>query len=178
MEAYEKKRLLDSFEILVDTREQQTQRLENRCGDFGCGYQRATLDYGDYAYNIKLPGGMSLHDTADRVSAFAVVERKMNLDELAICLTSQRERFVRELERARENQARVYLLVENGDWDMIIAGKYKSWMRPKAYAASLSTFMARYTLQIVFVSDYNSGILIKDILFHDCRERLERGDFG
>ena len=57
MEIFEQKEMLDSFEILVDTREQDTDRSKKRYESFGVPYQKATLDYGDYTYNATLPDG-------------------------------------------------------------------------------------------------------------------------
>lgn len=172
MTGYDVKKALDSFEVIVDTREQATKKLEGRVMDFGCAYQRGTLDYGDYAANYTLESGEKLYDISGRIYPQTVIERKLDLDELAICLTHERARFTRELERAKEHGAKMYLLIENASWDMIITDKYKSWMKPKAFLASLTAFMSRYNLNIVFVNDYNAGIMIKDILYHDLAERL------
>lgn len=172
MTGYEIKKTLESFQILVDNREQETKKLEGRVMDFGSPYHKVTLDYGDYACNVMMPDGKMLYDTSERVCPKTVIERKLDLDELAICLTRDRERFIREFERAKAHGAKIYLLVENGNYDSIINDQYKSWMKPKAYLGSLMAFMARYNLNIVFVNDYNSGILIKEILFHDLVEHL------
>ena len=36
MTGYDVKKALDSFEVIVDTREQATNKLEGRVKDFGC----------------------------------------------------------------------------------------------------------------------------------------------
>ena len=48
MTIFEQKEVLKSFEILVDTREQDTDRSEKRYQSFGVPHKKATLDYGDY----------------------------------------------------------------------------------------------------------------------------------
>lgn len=176
MTGYQLKKLLESFEILVDTREQATGKLEARLKDFGCPYTRATLDYGDYTFNLTLPDGSKLYDTSVRVKAKVVIERKMNLDELAMCLTHERERFLNEMQRIQENNATVYLLIENGCLDDIISNHYKSWINPKTFLSNLTMLQARYGAKIVFIADYNAGILIKDILYQEAREMLKRSD--
>lgn len=174
MTGYQIKKALDSFEIIIDTREQATDKLANRTKDFGCSYSRATLDYGDYTFNVTYPDGSKLYDVSERVKPKVVIERKLNLDELAMCLGHGRNRFIKEFERAKENGASVYLLVENGGWDEIISDKYKSWMDTRTFMGNLTMLQARYDIKIVFVNDYNSGIVIKNILYHEAVEMIRR----
>ena len=54
MNIFEQKQVLKTFEILVDSREQDTERARKRYSSFGVPYRRATLSYGDYAYNATL----------------------------------------------------------------------------------------------------------------------------
>lgn len=93
MDIFDQKEVLKSFQILIDSREQATERAEKRYKSFSAPYSRATLDYGDYTYNAVLPDGSSLFDIRKTIKPFCVVERKMNLDELAACFTRGRERF-------------------------------------------------------------------------------------
>lgn len=43
---------------------------------------------------------------------------------------------------------------------------------------SVIAFMVRYNLNIIFCKEETSGDLIKEILYRDLKERLERGEFG
>ena len=110
---------LGSFRIVVDTREQETPKAVERYLTFGVPYERATLNYGDYCGLIDL-NGSPIHDTTKAIKARCVVERKMNLDELAMCFTRGRDRFRREMERATANGATVFLLVEGGSYEAIL----------------------------------------------------------
>jgi hypothetical protein len=38
--------------------------------------------------------------------------------------------------------------------------------------------MIRYNANIIFCNAQDSGRLIKEILYRDLKERLERGDYG
>lgn len=176
MTIFEQKEVLKSFEILVDTREQDTDRSEKRYQSFGVPYKKATLDYGDYAYNAELPGG-KLYDISKTISPVCVVERKMNLDELAGCFAHGRQRFQREFERASSNKSRIFLLCENANWENLLNGKYRSKFNPKAFMASVIAWEIRYNLCLLFCKEETSGKLIKEILYRDFKERLERGDF-
>lgn len=163
---------LESIEILVDSREHNTAQARKRYRAFGVPFKRCILDYGDYAINCKLPNGDHIYDTSERVSADVVVERKMNLDELAMCFGKQRARFQREFERAAKNKAKVYLLVENGSWEGILLGRYRSRMNPIAFLASLTAWMARYNISVIFCKPDTSGELIKEILYRELKENL------
>lgn len=177
MDNFQIKSILDSFEIIVDTREQSTYRSEARYEALGVPYFRQALNYGDYTYNVIIDG-KRLHRADAKVNGLCVVERKQNLDELAACLTRGRERFEREFERASDNNAKSYLLIENASWDMILEGQYRSKFRPQSFLASLCAWQVRYDLTVVFCSSKHSGRLIKEILYRDIKERLERGEFG
>lgn len=174
MDVFDQKAVLDSFRILVDTREQDTARARRRYKSFGCPFEKTTLNYGDYTYTATLPDGSSLVPSGT-VSGLCVVERKMDLDELAQCLTRNRARFAREFERAAANGARVFLLVEDGSWEGIIAGRYKTRIHPNAFFSSLTAWMIRYNITIVFCKEETSGRMIREILYRDLKERLENG---
>ena len=178
MNGHEQLEVLSSIEILVDTREQPTKRAMKRYERFGCPFERCTLAYGDYSYNATLPDGTKLYDTAVTVSPGCVIERKMSLDELAACFCKGRSRFTKEFERARESGARIYLIVENASWENLLNGKYRTKMDAKAFTASVIAFMVRFNLNIIFCKEETSGDLIKEILYRDLKERLERGELG
>ena len=169
---------LKSIEIIIDTREQPSERAKRRYKEFCVPYERKTLDYGDYTYNFTMPDGKKLFGCDGRISGHAVIERKMNLDELANCFTHDRKRFEAEFQRATQNHATVYLLVEDATWENLLNGKYKSKFLPKSFLASLTAWIARYNLKLIFCKNETSGKLIKEILYRELKERLEDGFYG
>lgn len=177
MDHFEQQEVLQSFQIIADTREHNTPRASERYKSFGVPVSRATMNYGDYCANIVLPGG-SLYDTSATISAQCYVERKMSLDELAGCFTRGRERFQREFERAAENSAKGYLLIEGGSWEAILNHRYRSRLSPKSFMASLTAWMVRYDITPIFCKEGTSGTMIKELLYRDTKERLQRGDYG
>lgn len=177
MDHFEMNDILQSFYVVADTREQNTPRASERFKSFGVPVKRATLNYGDYCGNITLPGG-DLYDTSSRISASCCIERKMSLDELAMCFTRSRDRFQREFDRAADQGAKIYLLVENASWEAIQKHRYRSRFNPKAFQASLVAWSIRYNLTPVFCKAETSGELIKEILYRDIKERLARGEYG
>ena len=169
--------MLNTFQILVDNREQATPKAVERYKSFGVPYKRATLNYGDYCGIITL-NDSEIYDTAHSVKASCVIERKMSLDELAMCFTRGRDRFRREMERAASSGSTVYLLVENATYEGIIKHRYRSRFSPSAFLASLTAWTVRYNLRPIFCKADTSGQLIKEILYRDMKERLERGEYG
>ena len=175
MDRLEIEACLESMEILVDTREQPGARATKRYNAFGCPYKRHTLSYGDYTYNFTLPNGKLLFEPFTTAEGDCVIERKMNLEELSGCLCQQRDRFRREFEKARDHGAKIYLLVEDGSWENVINGRYKTKFNPNAYFATLTAWMARYDISLIFCKKETSGKLIKQILYRELKERLENG---
>lgn len=177
MDNFELESILETFQIIVDTREQSTPKARDRYKAFGVPVMRATLDYGDYCGIVTVDGD-TLYDTSKRITPCCVIERKMSLDELASCFTRGRDRFQREFERALSNQAKVYLLIEGGSWEAIQKHRYRSRYNPKAFQASLVAWSVRYNMTPVFCRSETSGGLIKEILYRDMKERLQVGTYG
>lgn len=169
--------ILASMSVLVDTREQDTERAHRRYKGLNLPYARAVLDYGDYTYQAQLPDGGSLFNTSERIAPLCAIERKMSLDELAECFTRGRKRFQAEMDRCRAHGGRMYLLVENATWENLLAGKYRSKFTPQAFTGSITAWMVRYGLQVIFCKEDSSAHIIREILFRDLKERAERGDF-
>jgi ERCC4-type nuclease len=172
------KEILDSMEIIIDTREQDTPRARRRYATFGVPYQRATLDFGDYTHNVTLDGEKPFYASDSRVIPHLAIERKMNLDELAGCFTHDRKRFEREMERVKDAGARMVLLVENATWENLINGRYRSKFTPQAFLASIVAWTIRYDLALIFCKEETSGRLIKEFCYRDLKERIEKSEFN
>ena len=160
------KRAVESMVILVDTREQATEQLTQRLDTLGHQYRREALSEADYRVEYIADGST--------VRLPVAIERKMNLDELATCFTSERDRFQAEMERLSEAGIHTYLLVEDGGWEDIYRGKYRSKMYPGAFMGSLLWWMTHYKLNIIFCKHGTSGRLIGDILKYEVCEDARR----
>ena len=178
MTNFEIEQCLKSIRILVDTREQESDRAVRRYESFGCPYKRRTLDYGDYTYDFAFANGQYLFDDVGTVKSSAVIERKMSLTELSGNFTRNRARFTEEFERIKAAGSSVYLLVEDGSWEKLKAGHYGTKFYPQAFMASLTAWMARYDCKVIFCRKEMSGLMIKEILYRELKERLERGEYG
>lgn len=179
MTIFEQQEVLKTFEILCDSREQDTERARKRYASFGVPYKnKVTLSYGDYAYNATLPNGIKIYDESQTIEPICCIERKMDLTELAGCFTHSRERFKKEFERAIDKGCRIYLICENANWENLINGRYRSKFNSNAFTASTIAWMIRYNMNLIFCKEETSGKIIKEILYRDLKERLERSEFG
>lgn len=178
MDIFDQKAVLQTFSIIADSREQDTPKARRRYNSMGVPVERATLDYGDYTYNAVLPNGMPIYNASERILPAVTIERKESLDELAQCFTRSRERFRREFQRAAANNARIYLIVENANFENLANGKYRSKFNANAFVGSVTAYMVRYNMGLLFCKEDTSGRLIKEILYRDLKERLERGEYG
>ena len=168
MNNFDLEKTLSSMVCLIDSREQDTIRARKRIQSIGFPVQRKALPFGDYSAYCTLPNG-EVYSRENLVS----IERKMNLDEIAMCYTRERPRFKREFERARDAGAKVYLLIENGDWEKAYTGAYRSQVKPEALTASIIAWLARYNCQLLFCTEETSGKLIHDVLYREMKEHLE-----
>lgn len=142
------------MKIITDTREQTPYTFRRYPVEVIPG----TLTAGDYS----VPG------FTDEVA----VERK-ELSDLLGCLTHDRERFVRELERLRGYQSAA-LLIE-APLAMIQAGRYRSRMKPENAVQSIISIMQRYRMPVFFAPDRTAGeAFVYDFLRHFVRHAQER----
>lgn len=122
------------MKILIDTREKCPFNFLSQCGDIET--ERGTLSLGDY----------SLAGLENRVA----VERK-SLADLVMCLGTERERFERELVRARGLEA--FAVVVESSWADLATGRYRSKLNPGAAVASVLAFAARYGTSFFFAGN-------------------------
>ena len=169
MDNFEIDRAMRTFTILVDSREQDTARSRERYRAFGVPYERCKLDFGDYSAKVT-------DDNDDEITLQnrLSIERKMNLDELCNCFCRDRKRFEREFLRAKNIGAKIYLLIENANWELAYAGRYKSQMNANALIASVTAWLARYNCQLIMCKEETSGKLIKDLLYREMKEYLQQ----
>ena len=97
----------------------------------------ATLHTGDY----------SILGYEERIG----VERKHSLDEIASNIGKGRERFERELERAKDFD-RFYLLIEGNPADFVLGGFERSHLHKNSGIASLMAWDFKYNLRVLFCS--------------------------
>ena len=138
------------MEIVIDTREQ-------RPYSFKTDTVTGTLQIGDYSIN-----GLQDH---------IAIERK-ELNDLIGCLTKGRDRFERELFRAKALD--YFALVIECSLSDLINGNYRSNMNPKSAIQSLLAFSVRYRLPIFFCEDRKYSQRITESLLCKYSKELEK----
>lgn len=174
MHSAEIKGCLDKAVLWVDTREQLNPRFEQRMKDTEMLWEKTKLDEGDYSIRTFLPDGTVL-DLRDVVG----IERKKDLDELAMCFGTERRRFKAEVLRAKQKGKHLYLLVENAQLDYLFNDVlYKQHCRSKysrkAMLMSIISWESKYNFTPIFIAERNSGQLIASILKKDLEIELEK----
>lgn len=140
----------ETFTLVVDTREKDTDRLHQRIAQFedmGLETTRRALFAGDYSAIAKLPYGRTM-DYTRRIS----LERKADLEELIKCFGPERKRFEMELQRAHQSGCKLYVVTESGSYADLVAGNYKNDHDVKNVLATYHAFEQRYNCNFVFVT--------------------------
>lgn len=163
----EMEHILKSIFLIVDTREQPTERYYKRLDSVGMLYRRQKLDFGDYSCGYCAADGSEV--ILDRE---IVIERKMSIDEICGNFTKGRDRFAREFERAQKSGAKVHLIIENGNYEKVIGGKYRSRLNANSLLASVVAFADRYNISVHFCKPETTPVLINKIFYHHVRNKL------
>lgn len=146
------------MQIVVDTREQAPYSFANFPG---VELTRGNLETGDY----------SIVGFEDRVA----IERK-TVDDLVCCLSKDRERFERELCRARNYEH--FTVVIEASLPPIMAGRYRSLMKSNSILQSIAAFSIRYHVPFLFCGDRLGGELMTYSLLskytYEITRRFER----
>lgn len=141
--------------------------------------QEKGLKVGDYTIAVQLPN-KEVINFQDKI----VIERKADLNELCCNLFDKKDeegktRLERELERAKEQGIKVYLVIETTDMhSKILSSKHfrydkASKVSPSAFNALLMTLCSRYNISVWYTDKHNAGRLIHDLLYYEAREYLK-----
>jgi ERCC4-type nuclease len=127
--------------LVRDTREHEGNGYYFKASANFAGTIKKKLNFGDYTLQI---GHICLED-------FIIIERKQSVDELAHCLSSDRERFYKELD-AMSHVPHRYILVEDY-WSAVgwrtRVGRF-SRMHPNAFMSTIFSLMMRHGIHIIF----------------------------
>ena len=159
------KKKLKELVVIADSREQVHQHIIFWLDKHNIQHKSRALETGDYSVML---GDATFEDEV-------VVERKANLDEIAGNFTNGRERFEREMTRAKAGGIKVFLIVENASWTDIFLHNYRSELKPQSFAATLLSWQARFNLTVIFCKPSETAQIIYSTLYYWVRDRLKRG---
>jgi len=153
----EKKEVLKSITVLVDTREQESNHILQYFKKKKIPYKIKKLNHGDYSFFIPKNDGLDIPRDIyfDNIIA---IERKANLNEIIGNLTTKRAEFKHEFSTYA---GKMYLLIEDTEYQDIIEGNFDSKMAPATLLSNLHALNHKYGLEIMYMSDnYYSPIYI------------------
>ena len=119
--------------IICDTREQ-------KCLEFSVPTKRGTLAVGDYRAEF-----------SDGSVSQVVFERK-GIGDLFSTLSGQYERIKREIEKAKEEDIKIIIIIE-GSLRRVLAGYKHSQRTPISIVFQLFTLRVRYNIEAVFCNN-------------------------
>ena len=161
----ELRKVLTGLTIIADSREQVNHHLTSWLDSKGIQHTTRALETGDYSVMLD---GETFEDEV-------VIERKANLDEIAGNFTTGRERFEREMIRAKANGIKVFLIIENASWHDILLHNYHSQLKPQSLMASLLSWQVRYNIPVMFCRPDETAQLMYSTLYYWAYNRLKRG---
>ena len=145
----ERKEILKSMVILVDTREQENKHILEILDKKKISYKIKKLDYGDYSFYV--PENKELGIMRDTYfDNMIAIERKNSLEELSNNLTRERSAFENEFIRAHNDNCKFIVMVEVGGLKEIAAHAYRTNLGEKAYFASVLSFEQKYDAQFIW----------------------------
>ncbi len=149
------------FDIIQDTREQQTWHIKKRLIANGIKIKKQKLDFGDYSFFYK---GLSFENKI-------VIERKYCLTELAGCIVGiKRKRLKAEIQRAVEARSIFILLIENGSIERIESHDYRNKVHPNAILGSLNSWKRKHGIYVVFRDSNDSANYICSVFIRYINE--------
>lgn len=136
------------------------------------------IDYFEH-HNIKyMSSKMLFGDYMDYNQPNLVIDRKQNIAELAKNCTVEHERFKRELERAREANATLVILVEQNTYidrgehirvkrieDLLRWSNQHTIVTGEKIFRVLVSWMNKYPLRVEFCSKQSTGYMITKIIY-------------
>lgn len=145
--------------ILVDTREKKNDNVELFFASHKIPFDRSKLYVGDYM----------------TVGGTVTIDRKQNLNELAMCLLgSSRRRFIDETMRAKRAGLELIILVEHGEgiksikdvgtWVNPILDKHPNAVTGRSLMDAIYKFHIGYGVNIFFCNKDETGAKIIELL--------------
>ena len=173
MKDSEIKKIFTNYTIIVCDSREKDKSIQETYNKFNIHNTTEKLNYGDYS--IKIIPNPILKNKEDILFNISV-ERKASLDELAGNLTRGKDRFFNEMERCKNDNGTMVIMIEDASYDDIVQHNYRSELSPKAFLALLHTIYSRYGIPFIFIDKKASSFFIYNYLKYFCREWLKDYD--
>ena len=149
--------------LICDTREKKNQHVLDYLKANDVPFVVRKLDYGDYQ---------------DHERKHICIDRKQNIAELAKNVTRERDRFVKEIERAKADSSQLVILVEQNkykdrdNWilvrdisDLMLWSNEHTKIRGEKVFRVLSELKYKYNLSVVFCDKRTTARKILQIIY-------------
>ena len=161
--------LIKTMIIIVDTREKD-KNITNTFDKYNIKWERKKLLSGDYSAYI--PKNDEFGITEDiNIEKELSIERKMNLQEVGVNLTTNRERFKREFSRA---EGKVILMIEGNTYKDIIEKNYNNKIEPNSFLGSLHGLNTEFDFPFIFIDKEASPIFIYKTFYYYFRNKIKQ----
>ena len=87
-----------------------------------------------------------------------------------------KKEILKEMKKAKEKGIKLYLMVENADWEKIYSGEYRSMMKPESLIGSMLAWSIRYGVHFFFCKPSTTASMIRKILHYEAKEWLEHDE--
>ena len=165
-------KLMKNMVVIVDTREQANHHIISYFDKKGIKYKIRKLDFGDYSCFLEANEELGLLQDVSLENRF-VIEKKNSLEEISTNFTKGRTEFANEFIRARDKNARIHLMVEDGSWERIHEHQYDSQFNEKSFYNSMLSFIGKYDLSLEFVPRELAPIHIVRVIQMELKEILK-----
>jgi len=166
----QQEKLLSSITIIVDTREKENTHITNFFDKKKIKYINKSLDQGDYSFFLPQNNELSIPRDIFYNKQISI-ERKASLEELSNNFSQQRDRFEKEFCLYK---GKMFLLIENANYEDICIGNYKTEYNKKSYLGSLHSFANRYNINIMFMpNNQYSGLYIWATFYYYLRNLIK-----
>lgn len=161
--------ILKTIIILIDSREHLPNHLTETFDKYNIKWERKKLESGDYSAYI--PKNEELNIAEDiNIEKELAIERKMNLNEVGVNLTTNRERFKREFKRAK---GKVILMIEDNTYKDIIDKQYNNKIEPNSFLGSLHGLNTEFDFPFIFIDKEASPIFIYKTFYYYLRNKIK-----
>lgn len=159
------------YKIVIDSREKENKHIIEAFNKNGISTITRGVPTGDYI----------IESSGNYVPNIAI-ERKGSLDELIGNLLDSatknehgKNRFMRELDRSKQCNKRLVILIEDREWySKLLKGQYISRVNSKAISGMIISILAKYPNVSIMAEDKKfAGSMIHKILYYALREDLK-----
>jgi ERCC4-type nuclease len=159
----EKKELLNSLVVIVDSREQRT-HIRDWLDQKKKPYIVRKLDYGDYSFYLPKNEELGIIRDLD-FSSEIVFELKQHADEYVGNLSSDRKRIEKELALCPAN---LEIIIENCSYEDIENGNYRSKYSPKSAMGTLHGWKYKYNAPFIFMTgtDHTAKYITRSFYYY------------